>query len=469
MEKMTEYISDGNRNYLRISCGEERKDSYPYKMITENIINGILPCRIRVVNGEAYLYYEVQSKQTLFYRYEIKELDFKALENLFSYLCTTGQELEKYLLNINHIVFNEKYIFQNIETGETNFLFLPNKRETEDTFAEFMEYVVKKINHKDMKAVQVSYKLYDLSRQERISVKEIQKIFELQKENKQKCEESIGEIWKENKQEKNQQEKFWTEEVRNIESKSTESKSTESKNGKNVNWEYRNEPQTDWNEKGIEHTERKKLTEVIIPCIPVIVLTVLICIKLSFRLTYMEEILWFSGVAVDIAAFFIYVMYKMYNKKEDLNKKNEYEADGNDEDGYFDIDIKEEMKIETAESKWINKECEQEETFGETVFLEQEPENILCGLGKYEKTTIKMDKFPFTIGKIKEETDYILRDNSVSRVHARFYQEGKEVYLMDLNSTNGTCKNGFRIPANEKIRLEDGDEISFGKIRFFYR
>ena len=80
-----------------------------------------------------------------------------------------------------------------------------------------------------------------------------------------------------------------------------------------------------------------------------------------------------------------------------------------------------------------------------------------------------MNKFPFTIGKLKEEADFILKDNSISRIHARFYQEKKEIYIMDLNSTNGTCKNGFRIPANQKVLVEEGDELTFGKIRFHYR
>ena len=108
MEKETEYISDGNHNYLRINCGEERKNTYPYKMITENTIKGLLPCRMRVVNGNTYLYYEIQSRQTLYYRYEIKEMDYDALKNIFFHLCLLGDELEKYFLDFNNIYFDVK-------------------------------------------------------------------------------------------------------------------------------------------------------------------------------------------------------------------------------------------------------------------------------------------------------------------------------------------------------------------------
>ena len=57
----------------------------------------------------------------------MKEINYDALKNLFFQLCVLGKELEKYLLDLEHIVFNEKYIFQNVETGETGFMFLPNK------------------------------------------------------------------------------------------------------------------------------------------------------------------------------------------------------------------------------------------------------------------------------------------------------------------------------------------------------
>lgn len=183
MERKTEYISDGNHNYLRINCGEDRKDTYPYKMITGNTIRGLVPCKVRVVNGITYLYYEIHSKQTLFYRYEIKEMDYESLKNIFFYLCLLGEELEKYFLDFNDITFDEKFIFQDMETGETEFLLFPEAGDERKNFATFMEYIVRKVNHKDVKAVQVAYRLYDLSRQEHILVREIRQLFEEEKEN----------------------------------------------------------------------------------------------------------------------------------------------------------------------------------------------------------------------------------------------------------------------------------------------
>jgi len=474
MEKQMEYISDGSHNYLRVNYGEEGKNSYSYRMIMENSIKGLLPCCVRMVNGDTYLYYEVQSKQTLHCRYEIKEIDYEALRNIFLQLCTLGKELEKYLLDLENIVFNEKFIFQNVETGETSFMFLPNKEKKEDSYAEFMEYIVKRIDHKDIKAVQISYRLYDLSRTEHISTKEIWDLFE-ERYTKKEIEENSNDTSVINYEAWEKKEK----------SEKTVKNQPQRPEEKYAEWENPEEEE--------KKTESPKWKDILLSCFCVIFFTILLCIKISVRLTYEEETLLLAGMAVDIGIFFIHMCYKYWNQRkkniektnQKINRKNEILDCGQGELGNIcekEVPaVKEDNSNLTTSVNRIGRSDYTEEsenymayekesdTYGETVFLEPESENILYGLGKYEKTIIHINKFPFTIGKLKEEADYILKDNSISRLHARFYQDKKEVYIMDLNSTNGTCRNGFRIPANQKILLEEGDEITFGKIRFYYR
>lgn len=73
-----------------------------------------------------------------------------------------------------------------------------------------------------------------------------------------------------------------------------------------------------------------------------------------------------------------------------------------------------------------------------------------------------LDTDPVIIGKKKGEADIIVEDLAISRVHARVYLENGEYYLEDLNSTNGTFKNGMRLRPYEKKQLMDGDEIKLG-------
>ena len=74
-----------------------------------------------------------------------------------------------------------------------------------------------------------------------------------------------------------------------------------------------------------------------------------------------------------------------------------------------------------------------------------------------------------TIGKKKEEVDLVLEDLSVSRMHARITREQEDMYLEDLNSTNGTYKNGLRLNPYERRALDEGDEIKCGRCTMVFR
>ena len=60
----------------------------------------------------------------------------------------------------------------------------------------------------------------------------------------------------------------------------------------------------------------------------------------------------------------------------------------------------------------------------------------------------------------RRDLDLPVDVDSVSRRHARFYREGDDWWLEDLQSTNGTYVNDDPI---ERRRLEDGDIVRFGE------
>lgn len=47
-------------------------------------------------------------------------------------------------------------------------------------------------------------------------------------------------------------------------------------------------------------------------------------------------------------------------------------------------------------------------------------------------------------------------------------KNGDDVYVIDLNSTNGTFINGERLQANERRRLQPLDEVAFASIIYEY-
>ena len=113
-----------------------------------------------------------------------------------------------------------------------------------------------------------------------------------------------------------------------------------------------------------------------------------------------------------------------------------------------------------------------DEGYSETVFIDvkrQATEYKLYALDKKNKKHIELTRFPFTIGKMAGCVDCVLADDSISRLHARIEKQDEKILLTDMNSTNGTYKNGLRMEPSETIEIEPGDEIRFGKLNYCYR
>ena len=117
-------------------------------------------------------------------------------------------------------------------------------------------------------------------------------------------------------------------------------------------------------------------------------------------------------------------------------------------------------------------QSEASESKEKTTYMEVVPEREerkLYGNGRQNRKVISLDSLPLVIGKKSEKTDVVLADASISRMHARLSEEEGQIYLEDLNATNGTFKNGIRLKPYERVELFKEDEIKLGKLSFTYR
>jgi len=55
-------------------------------------------------------------------------------------------------------------------------------------------------------------------------------------------------------------------------------------------------------------------------------------------------------------------------------------------------------------------------------------------------------------------------EKGVSRLHAKIQSVQAGIVLIDLDSTNGTLLNNYRLPSQEPYPLHSGDEIRFGDL-----
>jgi pSer/pThr/pTyr-binding forkhead associated (FHA) protein len=58
----------------------------------------------------------------------------------------------------------------------------------------------------------------------------------------------------------------------------------------------------------------------------------------------------------------------------------------------------------------------------------------------------------------------VLRDPSVSKLHAHFARRGAAWQLIDRGSANGTSMNGRKLDAGAPVYIEPGAKIVFGAV-----
>ena len=70
------------------------------------------------------------------------------------------------------------------------------------------------------------------------------------------------------------------------------------------------------------------------------------------------------------------------------------------------------------------------------------------------------------LGRLKDHNDLIFPDGiGVSGMHCQLKEENDTVYLIDLNSRNGTWVNGEKLQPGEPRELKEGDSFCIGKNR----
>lgn len=97
---------------------------------------------------------------------------------------------------------------------------------------------------------------------------------------------------------------------------------------------------------------------------------------------------------------------------------------------------------------------------------ELEPGQALLAVkrGPNAGSTFLIDKDVTTAGR-HPESDIFLDDVTVSRRHAEVRRRGREFFLHDVGSLNGTYVGGERV---DVTKLASGDEVQIGKFKLVF-
>ena len=377
----TEFIRSLQSNYERVHLSDRPDEQrYQYCILTRGGIRGLLPCSLRYINGEAYLYYDITSRQNVAQLYGKQVIDrawFRDFMWSYEQVC---QELGRFLLDEKNILVYPEQIFEDLSNHNFFFLYLPYNEEG-NGFMRFLEFVLEHMDYDDLELVERVYFMYEQY-------------------------EKYGDVY--------------------LQGQIFE-------DGRSLNEGVEPEKTPD----SVMYFENEGNVE-----------SDLIAGREDGAIMSVTE-----EAPKEKKGFFGRFGLK---KKTYAVQKQQYQ----------------ETMLAAMEGRAVAEETEYlEEDYGRTIYIEQKVEEQ--GIRKLYtpdgRVIAKLEKDVFVIGKQKEEVDLVLEDDTISRLHARICKEEDIIYLEDLNSTNGTFKNGLRLQPYEKRRLEEGDEVRFGKLLFVYR
>ena len=160
----TEFVRSLNCNFERVLLDKKPEEKrYQYCIMNRGGIRGLLPCSLRYINGLAYLYYDISSKQSMKQLYSTRCITRAGVKDFLWSLRQMRQELDRFLLDGGNILFFPEQIFQDLESSLFIFVYVPYYRDAQGDsgFKELMEFFTERIDYNDEKLVEFIYHMYE--------------------------------------------------------------------------------------------------------------------------------------------------------------------------------------------------------------------------------------------------------------------------------------------------------------------
>ncbi|MCH5263587.1 MAG: FHA domain-containing protein [Lachnospiraceae bacterium] len=437
------YYRDYGHNYMILQCSQqETVRSYQYKILTSGKIGEILKCSVRHINGSTYYYYDISSRTTLNSLYRDKKMTRAQVKDILCQIHGIYEKLAGYFMEEAGLVLLPEHIYYDLTDKKYVGLYYPDyQAEESNTYRPLMDFLLEHIDTDDRNLTENMYRIYEMAEESCFFIEDALRILE-------DSAETIQETLYEPIQTKERESDAVSVEDFNVEAKY---------------WEP---------EKEEKETTRRNLFYPVFAALSALGIVGAVAVRSMYELAQREEMILYGVVAAMGACLLLCLagIFAGGKKKESLNGKKDADAM---EDYSQDINL---PSLENVINHDINSEMpeykpQKSNDFGNTVFFDESAvrEYKLYAMDKKNKRHIELKQFPCTVGKMAGCVDYVLADNSVSRIHARFDRQGDTVLLTDMNSTNGTFKNGLRMQPQETVEIEPGDEVRFGNLNYCYR
>lgn len=436
------YVQDGGRNYLKSEpVGEV---DYIVGMFAHNDIPAFVPVSFKSLNLENYFCYNMNGLIPINQSFEMNKLTADRIEAFLRSIIKAAKSMEEFLLPFDRLITDEAYIYESLGKKD-EFHWIYGIESGNATFTRLFERLLDRVDYKDDSAVKMMYSLYQAAKESEgmqgVSTGgSLQRIREKAEEILSAPHMSLDMRARELIRAENERNSI--KRLKGIETVTGDKAcSKEIEGADSMARRYRAEAESKKSRSqrvDIEDTPKAKLS--------------------LFKKRQNEE-------KSDKTMFVKSKLKKVWDYlNADIGSKPEklvdLQAVGENEISYNVREVKQ-PKIEASDNA------------GEATTLltgAMISNGIYCL--KPEDTNednILLTEFPFFIGKSGDKTHHTIEDSTVSRFHARIDREEEELWLTDLNSTNGTFLNGIRLMPFGRMRVNKGDSIVISRKRYEFK
>ena len=467
------YYRDYGHNYMILQCRQqEAVRSYQYKILTSGKIGEILRCSVRYINGNTYYYYDISSRTTLEGLYRDKKMSFAQVKDVLCQIHGICEKLAGYFMEETGLVLLPEHIYYDLTEKKYIGLYYPDYRpEDPCAYRLLMDFLLEHIDTEDRSLAEKMYQICEMAEEKCFFIEDALHILEdsgepvqerLQESPREMSQETIGE-------------EDWERVTTRMEI-------------------FNDAEDFPEREKRETISSKRNPFYLVFAVLSVFGIAGAAVILNMYELTQREEIILYGVIAVMGVCLFLCLAATFSGGKGKVSSGRNFvkEADN----AHYPTDtnlpsldqvINRNMNLEMtgytpvpaqaahrADQQFHIEESDavqENDNYGNTVFFDNSvvEEYKLYAMDKKNKKHIELKQFPCTIGKMAGCVDYVLSDDSISRIHARFDKQGDKVMLTDMNSTNGTFKNGLRMQPQETVEIEPGDEVRFGNLNYCYR
>ena len=136
--------------------------SFDEKIMLKRKLPGLLSVEKCYVNGMGQYWYNITGKQSVDTYCRMKEIGIDFIERMIISICSQIEILEWNLIDTNCLMLDPELVYITNQTQEIIFTLYPDtKGDLAQELQHLMEYLLTKIDHKDMDAVHAAYGIYE--------------------------------------------------------------------------------------------------------------------------------------------------------------------------------------------------------------------------------------------------------------------------------------------------------------------